>query len=458
MKKKWKYILYSFIAIVILAVAYWGFNFLKGISLFNSVNSYYVYYDRIEGLNESSHVTVNGYKVGQVGEIKLLPQDNYKLLVRIDIDKNLAIPDSSIARIYSMDLMGTKGIELKFGNQTSYIKPNDFLIGEVEQSLKDEVSMQMLPVKQQAENLMEELTHAIAIITYIFNENTRANLEKSFESIKNTLTYIESSAISMDGLLKEESSKIAKTIYNLEFITTTLKNNSANLENIFKNLSSFSDTLVAIDLSKTIAQANAAVENFNQILDKANRGEGSLGKLLNDDNFAKQIEDAVNNLKSLLFDIQYNPKKYVNFSLMNIGRTVNVADPSELSKRDKKVLEKQIKKNEKEAQKNYEKEQKRENKSDDLSKYQGKLVFMIQIRSAVDKIDLSSSELKGYTDVVEIKSGSYYKYLIFPHESPSQTDYYTNLAKEDFSDAFPVALIGDNVISYAKGLTVMAGE
>ena len=83
---------------------------------------------------------------------------------------------------------------------------------------------------------------------------------------------------------------------------------------------------------------------------------------------------------------------------------------------------------------------------------------MIQIRSAVDKIDLSSSELKGYTDVVEIKSGSYYKYLIFPHESPSQTDYYTNLAKEDFSDAFPVALIGDNVISYAKGLTVMAGE
>ncbi|MCK9255433.1 MAG: MCE family protein [Bacteroidales bacterium] len=458
MKKKWKYILYSFIAIVILAVAYWGFNFLKGISLFNSVNSYYVYYDRIEGLNESSHVTVNGYKVGQVGEIKLLPQDNYKLLVRIDIDKNLAIPDSSIARIYSMDLMGTKGIELKFGNQTSYIKPNDFLIGEVEQSLKDEVSMQMLPVKQQAENLMEELTHAIAIITYIFNENTRANLEKSFESIKNTLTYIESSAISMDGLLKEESSKIAKTIYNLEFITTTLKNNSANLENIFKNLSSFSDTLVAIDLSKTIAQANAAVENFNQILDKANRGEGSLGKLLNDDNFAKQIEDAANNLKSLLFDIQYNPKKYVNFSLMNIGRTVNVADPSELSKRDKKVLEKQIKKNEKEAQKNYEKEQKRENKSDDLSKYQGKLVFMIQIRSAVDKIDLSSSELKGYTDVVEIKSGSYYKYLIFPHESPSQTDYYTNLAKEDFSDAFPVALIGDNVISYAKGLTVMAGE
>ena len=342
MNKKKKYIFYSFVAIAILAVTYWGFNFLKGVSLFNKVNSYYIYYDRIEGLNESSYVTVNGYKVGQVGEIKLLPAENYKLLVRIDITNEFAIPDSTIARIYSMDLMGTKGIELEFGNKTTYIAPEGFLIGQVEQSLKDQVNMQMLPVKQQAEQLMAELTHAITVITYIFNEDTRANLEKSFASIKNTLVYIESSAISVDGMLKEESTKIARTLSNLEFITAMLKDNSENMENVFKNLSSFSDTLVAIDISKTMAQANDAIQNFNQILDRANRGEGSLGKLLNDDNFAQQIEDAATNLKSLLFDIQYNPKKYVNFSLMNIGRTVNVADPSELSKRDKRVLERQL--------------------------------------------------------------------------------------------------------------------
>jgi len=134
-------------------------------------------------------------------------------------------------------------------------------------------------------------------------------------------------------MLKEESTKIARTLSNLEFITAMLKDNSENMENVFKNLSSFSDTLVAIDISKTMAQANDAIQNFNQILDRANRGEGSLGKLLNDDNFAQQIEDAATNLKSLLFDIQYNPKKYVNFSLMNIGRTVNVADLRSFRKR-----------------------------------------------------------------------------------------------------------------------------
>lgn len=98
-------------------------------------------------------------------------------------------------------------------------------------------------------------------------------------------------------MLKEESTKIARTLSNLEFITAMLKDNSENMENVFKNLSSFSDTLVAIDISKTMAQANDAIQNFNQILDRANRGEGSLGKLLNDDNFAQQIEDAATNLK-----------------------------------------------------------------------------------------------------------------------------------------------------------------
>lgn len=58
------------------------------------------------------------------------------------------------------------------------------MIGQVEQSLKDQVSMQMLPVKQQAEQLMAELTHAITVITYIFNEDTRANLEKVLQALK----------------------------------------------------------------------------------------------------------------------------------------------------------------------------------------------------------------------------------------------------------------------------------
>lgn len=464
MKKKSKiYILYGFIGIVILFAAYWGFTFLKGMSIFNTTNAYYVYYERIEGLNESSPVTINGYKVGQVGEIVFVPERNYALRIRIDIAKDFEIPDSTVARIYSMDLMGTKGVELVFGNKVTFHKPDDFLIGDMEQSLKDQVSVQMLPIKKQAEDLMMELTKAITIITYIFNDETRANLAESFESIKVTLTYLEGSAYSLDTLLKKESNKISRILTNVEYLTKTLSNNSENLSNIFDNLSTFSDTLVALNISKTIIEANKAIESFNSIMVKVNNGEGSIGKLVKDDKLAVQLEDAATNLKKLLFDIQYNPKKYVNFSLMNIGRTVNVADETELTNRDKKVVTKQREKNEKEAQKNHEKEQNRiekekKDENADGAYLDGPVKFMIQIRSAATPIDKNSPELKGYSEVVEIKSAKYYKYFVYPHEDVSQTSYYLKLAQEDFADAFPMAFVGSSPVSYSKGVSILANK
>lgn len=460
-KSNRRYILYGFIGIVIFAVAYWGFNFLKGSPLFSKTNSYYIYYDRIEGLNESSPVTVNGYKVGQVGEIVFLPEENCRLKIRIDITDEFLLPDSTIARIVSTDLMGSKGVDLIFGSKSTYHSPGDILIGEVEQSLKDQVSLQMLPVKQQAEELMSEISKAIAVITYIFNDETRDNLEKSFASIKTTLTYIESSAWSMDTLLKKESGKIGRILANVEYLTLTLKDNSEHLSNIFDNLSTFSDTLVALDISKTVIEANKAIESFNAVMDKVNKGEGSLGQLVQDDKLAVQLEQSAENLKKLLFDIQYNPKKYVHFSLMNIGRTVNVTDETELTPRDKKVVNRQREKDEKEVRKNYEKEQKREAKeskedSDDGAYLDGSVIFMIQIRSAATRIDLNSPELKGYSDIIEQKNGQYYRYFVYKHEDAAQTSYYLNLVKEDFPDAFPVAFSGNTPISYSKGISLLA--
>ncbi len=462
-KSKKKYILYGLIAVVILAVGYWGFNFLRGTSLFKKTTKYYVYYQRIEGLNESSPVTVNGYKIGQVSKISFLPDNDCKLLVTLEITDEFQLPDSTVARIYSMDLMGSKGVELIFGKSGEYLRPNDTLIGEIEQSLKDQVSVQMLPVKNQAEDLMKEIEKAIAVISYIFNEETRDNLEQSFASIKTTMTYIENSAYGLDTMLTRESGKISRILSNVEFISLSLRNSQDEINNVINNMSSFSDTLAALEVSNTILQANQALTEFNSIMEKVNAGEGTIGQLLNDDKLAIQLEEAAVNLDKLLKDLRLNPKKYVNFSLMNIGRTVNVTDESELSDRDKKVLEKKRRKEEKKTQKNKRKEEEKNQSNNSVNETESDLSsadisFMIQVRAATTKIELGSNELMGYTDVLEIKVGNRYKYYIYPHTDASFTDYYLGLAKEDFEDAFPVAFANESPISYSSGVGLMASQ
>lgn len=470
-KAKRKYILFGIIGVVILLGGFWGLNFLKGTTLFKKSNTYYVYYERIEGLQESSPITVNGYKIGQVSKITFLPNNECQLLIEMEITDEFLLPDSTVARIYSMDLMGSKGIELLFSNKTTNHEPGDTLYGQIEQSLKDQVSIQMLPIKNQAEDLMMEIGNAIEIITYIFNEETRANLEKSFESIKTTMFYLENSASSLDVMLTEESSKISRIMSNVESITQNLQDNHEQISNIINNLSEFSDTLVALDVSKTIFEANKALEDFNAIIEKVNRGEGTIGQLLNDDKLAIQLENSAESLDNLLKDLRYNPKKYVHFSIMNVGRTVNVVDESDLSDRDRRILAKQNKRNQQEYDKNVKKEQRKldkQNKKNDTKENveedaeeendetsDADIIFMIQIRSASSPIDFLTDELKGYSDVVEKKIGNKYKYFVYPHIDNSHTAYYLELVQEDFDDAFPVAFANEKQMSYSAGVSLL---
>ena len=356
-KTKKTYILYGLFGIVIIFIAYWGFNFLKGTSIFNKTYDYYVYYDRVEGLNTSSTVTVNGFKVGQVAGIELLPKDNQRLKVTIQITNEFLLPDSTVARIYSMDLLGSKAVELKFGSSTNnYHKPGDVLIGEVEQSLMDQVSVQMLPIKHQAEKLMGEISNVIEIISSLFTEQTRDDIEKSFSSIRNTLAHIEHASYEFDTMLINETTKISKIISNIEFITRSLRDNDEQISNFINNISDFSDTLLTLNISETIFEAHSILAKVDSIVERVEKGEGSLGQLLNDNKLAAELESSAESLDKLLKDIRNNPKKYVSFSLLRIGRTVNLSDESELTNKDYKAIEKQKEKEEKMLKKNMEKE------------------------------------------------------------------------------------------------------
>jgi phospholipid/cholesterol/gamma-HCH transport system substrate-binding protein len=351
MSQKSKYTLIGILVVLILAAAYWGFNFLKANDIFNKQNNYFIVYERIDGLNVSSPVTINGYKVGQVTDIQLTQNKKIELLITITTSSEYQIPVSSVARIYSMDLMGTKGIEIEFSESNQFHADNDTLIGTMEQSLKDQVNMQMLPIKNQAEELMKEMESAIAVVKYIFNEETRQNLHNSFASIKKTVEYLENSSQNLDSIMSGQKTRIARILEYSERITHNLSDNSEAITNLIQNLSDVSDSLAKADIVQTINDANKAVAKISEITDKINRGEGSLGLLINNDSLYNELQSASVNLDRLLYDMRLNPQRYVNVKLINFGRDIQVVDESMLNDRDRKKLEKKRQRIEEQNQK-----------------------------------------------------------------------------------------------------------
>lgn len=475
-RKKLKYILVGLFGVIVLLSSYWGFNYLKGTNLFKKTNTYYVIYDRIDGLNTSAPVTVNGFKVGQVEHIELLPGHEGLLKVTLSIRQEIKVPLGSTARIFSMDLMGSRGIEMIFTESDDYHKPEDTLIPDIEKTLKEEVNMQMLPLKNQAEDLMAEIQNAIEIITYIFNPETRDNLERSFESIRKTFIHLEGSASGLESMIEIEANKINAILNNVASITDNLARNNKQITTILTNLSTISDSIAAANILSTINNANLAIENFNSVVEKINSGEGTMGMLINDDKLYKDLDNAAKNLDKLLEDLRLNPKKYVNFSLVDRGRAIYVIDEADVPEKELKKMQKQQRKDERRREKNQKKEEEIEQEKKENSEEEDEntdtsyifygnqyiddnnqeiVYFMIQIFSGKNRLITDSPVFKDYTDIVEVKINGIYKYLTGLHYDTEQTELYLEIIREDFPDAFPVAFTGTNLITYTKGKSLL---
>jgi len=322
---------------ITIIVLVWGVNFLKGKGLFETQDYYYVVYEKIDGLAVSSPVLINGYKVGRVSNIHFKPDYSGQLIVEFAVDKEFKIPRPATAQIFSSDLMGNKAINLIYGDEAGFQVSGDTLISAFEGSLSELVSMQMLPLKNKAEDLMKEMEDAIAIVTYVFNDTTKQNLIKSLQHMSMTFKNLESSTSNLDSIVYGGKSKIEKVLANIESITTNLEANNRQISNIIRNVSTISDSLARSNVKSMMNDMALLMSQLNTSMEKINSGVGTIGMLVNNDSLYKNLEDVSYSLNRLLEDLRMNPKRYVHFSMFDTGKTIVVSNDLEEGKRKDKV-------------------------------------------------------------------------------------------------------------------------
>ncbi len=303
------------IFIVALVLFIWGFSFLKGFNLFKEQRVVYAVYQQVSGLSRANPVSINGLKVGQVSDIYFEPGFSGNIIVKLTIETQIPIPRNSIALIYSSDLMGSKAIDLKLGNDSLYIKNGDTLATKVEASLKEAVNQQIQPLKAKAEELIVSIDSVVTVIKQIFSEKARENLTSSLASVQKTFENLENASFNLDQMIAAEKVRFGEIMYNLESITSTIEENKENIDNMLSNFSTLSDSLAKAKIPQTFANINRVVGDVAGIVDKINNGEGSIGMLVNDEALYNDLQRSAEQLNLLLEDIRINPKRYVRFSL-----------------------------------------------------------------------------------------------------------------------------------------------
>jgi phospholipid/cholesterol/gamma-HCH transport system substrate-binding protein len=301
--------------IVSIAIFIWGVNFLKGKNIFSSQRVCYAYYPKVDGLVASNPVYISGIKVGYIDDVSFVNNETSDVKVAIVFNSDIKIPLNSVAKIYSADLMGSKAIQIIMGNSAEKIKGGETLRSDVEADLKEEISRQVVPLKLKAEELMSSFDSVLIAVKLIFNTSTQKNLAQSFENIKITLENIKNTTYNVDTLVSTQRNRLASIINNFESISHNIRNNNEKISNIISNFSAISDTLAKANIAQTIQSANKALSEMAEIMKKVNKGEGSLGLLVNDDNLYKKLDSSAKNLDLLLEDFRLHPERYVKISV-----------------------------------------------------------------------------------------------------------------------------------------------
>lgn len=305
----------GFFGIVTLVMFIISVNYIKGKDIFNRSRTFYAVYDATSGIQEAAAVTVSGLEIGKVTGMKFLSRNSNKVMLELTVYNKVFIPSKSMARITSLDLLGTKNIEIIFSDAKTEAKDGDTLIGTSQMSLTEEVNKQVAPIKLKAENLLSSLDTMVTVLQSVFNSETRKNLNASFASIRATLGNLESTSYNLDTLVYGQRKRLERIMFNVESITSNFRKNDENISRILSNFSSISDTLAKSNLAGTLTNVNHVLSQLDAITAKINKGEGSIGLLVNDQKLYDNLNKSAAQLNALISDMKLNPYRYVNFSV-----------------------------------------------------------------------------------------------------------------------------------------------
>lgn len=281
-------------AIVGVVVLFYGLQFLKGLTVFTTDDSYYVAFDDVSGLSSSSPVYANGYRVGVVKNIIYNYGKDQKILAVMGLDNNMRLPQGTRAEIDS-DLLGNIKVNLILGDDPLHmLTEGDTIAGGAQKGIMSKVG-DMVPA---IEAMMPKLDSIL----------TSLNMLLADPALRNTLHNVEDMTSHLDATSRELQTLSASL--NREVPSMMTKANG-----VLDNTQQLTSNLAAIDVAAMTASVNATLANVSELTRKLNSNEGTLGLLMRDASLYRNLTSATADADSLLKDLKSHPKRYVHFSI-----------------------------------------------------------------------------------------------------------------------------------------------
>ena len=291
-----------------------GFNFLKGKSLFKTGTFIYAKVKQSKGLMVSNPVYINGLQVGSVYELEEANKSIDTIIISIKLTKEVTIPDNSIATIKDNPL-GSPSMDISIGNSRRYLKNHDTIPTLDNPGMLAGITTKLTPVVDQVKVTLYTLDSVLRNVNSVFDPATKNNMQEVVGNINRMTASLAISSASLQKLMNEQTGAVYSSMNNMSSFTKNLAGNNQKINATLANLETTTNNLAKADVDGTVNQLRSTVERLNAAVAKMDSKDGSIGRLLNDNQLYDNLANTTRSLNILMDDIRVNPKRYVSISI-----------------------------------------------------------------------------------------------------------------------------------------------
>lgn len=283
--------------LVAVGILLWGVTWLKEFQLQRSVRVWQVMFPQTGGLSSSDEVQVNGIKKGSVRAVHLTGDG---AIVDLALASEVTLTHDSRVTIRNIGLMGEKVIAVDLRSTGGAWTERDTIPGGYDKGIP-EVMGDVAKIIDAVTELTEKLT------TLVDATDKNGDLSGTMKNVRQTSEELLST-------VTESRRSLQTTLDNFAAAAKTAKGLTTDREaQLSKAIRDFASAAEKLDrLSDRLDSLRAVLHSVTA---KVDRGDGTLGKLVNDRKLYTDVAASVDSLRVLIADVKKNPRRYFKVSL-----------------------------------------------------------------------------------------------------------------------------------------------
>jgi phospholipid/cholesterol/gamma-HCH transport system substrate-binding protein len=264
-----------------------GILWLGGFSFGENRYVFSIMFTEVAGLVAGDKVTVAGLDAGEILSLKLAPFG--KVVAEVEVDNDIRIPIDSRISVASYGLIGAKVISVRPGGSDVYIEQGAVVQGVYEKGLGD---------------VVHEMGEALAGIQAVLKSADEILTDQEGKDlVKEAL--VNANAASFD--LRQATADLSVMATELRAFVSEKKDPAGEAIDAMES--------AVVGFAEVTGELKIISASLDSIVRRVEGGEGTLGKLVNEDQVHDEFLAAIKEVRELVAAIRDNPNSFVRFSL-----------------------------------------------------------------------------------------------------------------------------------------------